>query len=93
MMIDIPDQSVQSGSNMNINPGDPESPASQFLNVAYKTNLLLNPSGERQTFRLTPMVMPNVAGFCDWCGKCYEQIVLQLLGDYLIAREHDGETV
>ena len=42
---------------------------------------------------LFPTVMPNVAGFFDWCGKCYDQIALEILGDYLIATTYDAETV
>ena len=37
--------------------------------------------------------MPNVAGFCNWCGKCYDQISLEILGEYLIATAYDAETV
>ena len=36
--------------------------------------------------------MPNVAGFCDWCGKCYDLIALETLGEYLVATSYDGET-
>ena len=37
--------------------------------VGHSTNLLILPLQERQMYRLLPTVMPNVAGFCDWCGK------------------------
>ena len=39
-------------------------------NVEHSSNLLLIPTSERQMHRLFPTVMPHVAGFCDWCGKC-----------------------
>ena len=55
--------------------------------------MLLIPTSERQMHRLFPTVMPNVAGFCDWCGKCYDQIALEILGEYLIATAYDTETV
>ena len=60
--------------------------------VGQSTNLLLLPLQERQMYRLLLTVMPNVAGFCDWCGKCY-LIALETLGEYLVATAYDGETV
>ena len=35
--------------------------------------------------------MPNVAGFCDWCGKCYDQIALEILALYLLAIAYKTE--
>ena len=61
--------------------------------VGHSTNLLLLPLQERQMYRLLPTVMPNVAGFCDWCRKCYDLIALETLGEYLDAIAYDGETV
>ena len=61
--------------------------------AGHSTNLLLLPFQERLQYRLLPPVMPNVAGFCDWCGKCYDLIALETLGEYLIATAYDGETV
>ena len=55
------------------------------FNVEHRSNLLLIPTSERQMHRLFPTVMPHVAGFCDWCGKCYDQIALEVLGENLIA--------
>ena len=63
------------------------------FHVGHSTNLLLLPLQERQLYRLLPTVMPNVAGFCDWCGKCYDLIALETLGEYLVATAYDGETV
>ena len=37
--------------------------------------------------------MPNIAGFCDWCGKTYDQIALETLGEYLLATSYEAETV
>ena len=39
------------------------------FNVAHITNHLLLPTEERQRHMLLTTVMPNVAGYCDWCGK------------------------
>ena len=64
-----------------------------FFNVEHSSNLLLIPTSERQIHRLFPTVMPHVAGFCDWCGKCYDQIALEILGEYLIATAYGAETV
>ena len=36
--------------------------------------------------------MPNVAGHCDQCGKTYDQVALETLGNYLTATA-EGETV
>ena len=44
------------------------------FNVEHSSNLLLTPTNEKQMQRLFPTVMPHVAGFCYWCGKCYDQI-------------------
>ena len=49
--------------------------------AGHSTNLLLLPFQERLQYRLLPPVMPNVAGFCDWCGKCYDLIALETLGE------------
>ena len=50
-------------------------------------------ASERQTFRLFPTVMPNVSGYCQWCGRTFDQVALKTLGDYLGASAYDGETV
>ena len=39
------------------------------MQIAHSTNVLLLPSSERNLHRLTPTVMPNIAGYCDWCGR------------------------
>ena len=63
------------------------------FNVAHSTNHLLLPTEERQRHRLIPTVMPNVAGYCDWCGKSFDQVALETLGEYLAATAYEGETV
>ena len=40
-----------------------------------------------------PTVMSNITGLCDWCGKCYDLIALETLGECLVATAYDGETV
>ena len=61
--------------------------------VTHSTNLILIPARERQGMRLLPTVMSNVAGYCDICGKCYDQFAMETLGEYLMATEYEGETV
>ena len=63
------------------------------FNMTNSSNLLLIPARQRQSIRLLPTVMPSVAGYCDICGKCNDQIALETLGDYLVATEYEGETV
>ena len=77
-----------------LNEGPNPVPTHHFpFHVGHSTNLLLLPLQERQVYRLLPTVMPNVAGFCDWCGKSYDLIALETLGEYLVATAYDGETV
>ena len=70
LMIQIPPNS----GRMDMSPQAPVVNNQQVFNflfhVGHSTNLLLIPTIERQMHRLFPTVMPNVAGFCDWCGKC-----------------------
>ena len=61
--------------------------------ATHSTNVLLLPSSERDLYRLTPTVMPNIAGYCNWCGRTYDQIGLETLDEYLLATAYDGETV
>ena len=64
-----------------------------LFHVTHSTNIMMIPARERQSMRLLPTVMSNVAGYCDICGKCYDQIALETLGEYLMATEYEGETV
>ena len=63
------------------------------FNILHSTNILMIPSNERQNFRLFPTVMPNVSGYCDWCGRTFDQVALETLGDYLGATAYNEETV
>ena len=62
------------------------------MQTTQSTNVLLLPSSERYLYRLTPTVMPNIAGYCNWSGRTYDQISLETLGEYLLATAFDGET-
>ena len=73
-----------------------EQPAVQLgfpFSVTHSTKFMLIPAHERHSIRLIPSVMVNVAGYCDLCGKCYDQIALESLGEYLVATDYEGETV
>ena len=63
------------------------------VRATYSTNILLLPAGERNSYRLSPTARPNIAGFCERCGKTYDQIGLEILGEYLLATAYDAETV
>ena len=63
------------------------------FHVTHSTNIMIIPARERQSMRLLPTVMSKVAGYCDICGKCYDQIALETLGEYLMATEYEGKTV
>ena len=63
------------------------------FHVTHSTNIMMIPARERQSMRLLPTVLSNVAGYCDICGKCYDQIALETLGEYLMTTEYEGETV
>ena len=63
------------------------------FNTTHSTNTLLIPAQEINSIRVIPTVMANVAGYCELCGKCYDQIALETLGEYLVATEYEGETV
>ena len=77
-------------------PNFPVFPGVQWgfpFQVVHSPNVLFIPIDVRRNFRLFPTVMPNVAGHCDQCGKTYDQVALETLGDYLTATAYDGETV
>ena len=58
------------------------------FNIVHSPNVLLIPAQERQSIKL----LPNVAGYCDFCGKCFGQIAVETLGEDLVATEYDSET-
>ena len=59
------------------------------FNMTHSSNLILIPARQRQSIRLLPTVIPSVAGYCDACGKRYDQIALETLGKYLVATEYE----
>ena len=63
------------------------------FHVVHSPNVLFIPIDVRRNFRLFPTVMPNVAGHCDQCGKTYDQVALETLGNYLAATAYESETV
>ena len=63
------------------------------VHTTQSTSFLLLPARERETYRLYPTVMPNIAGFCDWCDKTYDQIGLEIFGEFLLATAYYAETV
>ena len=63
------------------------------FSVVHSQNVLLIPISVRQNCRLFPTVMPNVAGYCDQCGKTYDEVALETLGNYLGATAYSEETV
>ena len=63
------------------------------FSTTHSPNSLLIPAQEGHSIRLIPTVMANVAGYCEFCGKCYDQVELETLGEYLVATEYEGETV
>ena len=42
--------------------------------------------------QLYPPVMPNVAGYCHWCGKTFDQIAVETLVQYVQHTEYPEET-
>ena len=63
------------------------------FSILHSSDVPVMAPSERQTFRLFPTVMPNVSGYCQWCGRTFDQVALETLGDYLGATVYDGETV
>ena len=64
-----------------------------IVQITHSTNILFLPSKESNAYRLSPTVMPNIAGFCDWCGKTYDQIAFEILGENLLATAYEAETI
>ena len=60
------------------------------FHVVHSPNVLIIPIDVRRNFRLFPTVMPNVVGHCDQCGKTYDQVALETLGNYLAATAFEG---
>ena len=93
MMIQIP----QNAPNFIASPGglhaQQQARYGFTVQTTHSTSFLLLPPRERDAYRLSPTVMPNIAGFCDWCGRTYDQIGLEILGEYLLATAYEAETV
>ena len=43
--------------------------------------------------QMFPPVMPNVAGYCHWCGKTFDQVALETLIHYIQCTEYPDETI
>ena len=46
----------------------------------HSTNIRLQPSGERNTYILSPTVMPHIAASWYWCGNTYDRIAQKIWG-------------
>ena len=60
--------------------------------VTHNPNLLLIPVKKRLNFRLFPTVLPKMARYCERCGKSFDQVTLETLGEDLAATAYEGET-
>ena len=76
LMIQIPSVIPNFVAVHNDPPVPPFLQQAYVVQMAHSTNVLLLPAEERNVYRLSPTVMPNIAGFCDWCSKTYDQIAL-----------------
>ena len=77
-------------------PNFPVYPGVQWgfpFHVVHSPNVLFIPIDFRRDIRLFLTVMTNVAGHCDQCGKTYDQVALETLGNYLTATAYEGEAV
>ena len=92
-LILIPMRGTTPGFHQPLNTMQPTVQVGFPFNISHSTIFLLIPARERQSIRALPTVMPNVAGYCDFCGTCYDQIAFETLGEYLVATEYEGETV
>ena len=93
MVIHLPPRSMV---DVSVNFIGPSQQVTQFgfpFNILHCPNVPAMVANEGQIFRLFPTVMPNVSGYCHWCGRTFDQIALETLGDYLGATAYDGETV
>ena len=93
LMIQIPPIAPNFVANDGGFQAQQQTPYGFTVQTTHSTSFLLLPARERDAYRLSPTVMPNIAGFCDWCGRTYDQIGLEILGEYLLATAYDAETV
>ena len=76
--------------------GHPVQPLPQqvlSVRTTHSTSVPLLLASERNLYRLSPTVMPNIAVSCNWYGRTYNQIGLEILREYLLATGEDAETV
>ena len=96
MVIHLPPRSVVDVPANFIGPYQQVTQFGYPFNILHSNNVLLMTVNERQNFRLFPTVMHNVSGYCDWCGRTFDQVALETFGDYLGATAYDerrSETV
>ena len=93
MVIHLPPQSMVDVSANFIGPSQQVTQFGFPFNILHCLNVPTMVANEGQIFRLFPTVMPNVSGYCHWCGRTFDQVALETLGDYLGATAYDGETV
>ena len=93
MMIQIPPNAPNFVANHGGFQAQQQIPYGFTVQTTHNTSFLLLPARERDTYRLSPTVMPNIAGFCDRCGRTYDQTGLEILGEYLLATAYDAELV
>ena len=93
LMIQIPPNAPNFAANHGGFQAQQQIPYGITVQTTHSTSFLLLPAREREAYRLSLTVMPNIAGFCDWCGKTYDQIGLEILGEYLLATAYNSETV
>ena len=93
LMIQIPPNATKFAVNHGGFQAQQQTPYGITVQTTDSTGFLLLPAREREAYLLSPTVMPNIAGFCDWCGKTYDQIGLEILGEYLLTTAYDSETV
>ena len=63
------------------------------VQTTHSTSFLFLPARKRDAYRLSATVMPNIAGFCGWCGRIYDQIGKEILEENLLATSYDAKTV
>ena len=93
LMIQIPPNAPNFAVNHGGFQAQQQTPYGITVQTTHSTSFLLFPSREGEAYRLSPTVMPSIAGFCIWCGKTYNQIGLEILGEYLLTTAYDSETV
>ena len=73
LMIQIPPNTPNFVANHGGFQAQQQIPYGLTEQTTHSTSFLLLPAREREAYRLSLTEMPNIAGFCDWCGKTYVQ--------------------